>query len=307
MSMSEPTVSVLMATYNGADYLRPAIDSVLAQTYEALELIVVDDGSSDDTVAIVESYAMAEPDRVRLLHTSGREGPCRARNRALDLARGQLLCWLDQDDLWMETKVAEQVKLMADRPEVGLIYTYFDAFDSDSGATIPFDDSRRDIEGDVLAELFVIGCFIGSLTVMFRRAALDRRHLRLRESDFSIGDDYYLWLTIALDWPVAVIPRVLARYRRHAANESSRMATQTNVAAWRVNLLKEFLAEFPEARQRLGGRRQAGLAGHALLGVQYELAARRPIAALRLVAQALRWSPATVLRTRLGRRAVGGP
>jgi glycosyltransferase involved in cell wall biosynthesis len=302
--VSDPTVSVLMATYNGAQFLRPAIDSVLNQTYGALELIVVDDCSSDATVAIVEDYQRTDPDRIRLLRKTVREGPCRARNQALDLARGPLLCWLDQDDIWLPTKVAEQVGLMAARPEVGLVYTYFDAFDSAGGATIAWSDSRRDMEGDVLAELFVLGCFIGSLTVMFRHAALERRHVRLRERDFSLGDDYYLWLTIALDWQVARIPRVLARYRRHAGNESSRMTAQENTDAWRVNLLREFLDEFPEASARLGDRRGVGLAWHALRGAHFEVQARRPSRALLLALRAVGWSPGTVLRTRLGTRAV---
>ncbi len=276
--MSEPTVSVLMATYNGARFLPAAIDSVLGQTYDALELVVADDCSSDDSVAIVEDYRRADPDRVRLVQMPGREGPCRARNRALDLARGPLLCWLDQDDIWLPTKVAEQVQVMAACPDVGLVYSYFDAFDSESGATVVSGDSRRDIDGDALAALFVVGCFIGSITTMFRRSALERRHVRLRERDFSLGDDHYLWLTIALDWQIARIPRVLARYRRHAGNESSRMAAESNVAAWRVNLLREFLAEFPEAVPRLGAQRRVGLAWHSLLGAQYELQARRPAA-----------------------------
>jgi glycosyltransferase involved in cell wall biosynthesis len=292
-----------MATYNGSRFLREAIDSVLGQTHEELELIVADDCSTDDTVAILEGYVRAEPDRVRLVRSPAREGPCRARNHALEIARGPLLCWLDQDDIWLPTKVEEQVRLMADRPEVGLVYSYFDAFDSDSGATVFSGDSRRDLEGDVLTDLFVMGCFIGSLTAMFRRAALERRHVRLRERDFSIGDDYYLWLTIALDWEVARIPHVLARYRRHANNESARMAAASNVAAWRLDLLREFLAEFPEARRRLGERRREGLAWHALLAMQFELAAGRRAAALRLAARAFAWSPSTVVRTRLGTRA----
>jgi glycosyltransferase involved in cell wall biosynthesis len=300
--MTAPQVSILMATFNGGAYLRETIESVLGQSHDSLELIVVDDGSTDDTFGIVEEYARADT-RVRPSRAPRREGPCRVRNRALEVARGPLVCWLDQDDLWMADKLAAQVAVMERRPEVGLVYSYFDAFDSDSGATIPSGDSRLDIEGDVLADLFVRGCFIASLTAMFRREALDRRGVRLRERDFSIGDDYYLWLTIALDWQVARVPRVLARYRRHGANESARMAASMNVAAWRVDVLREFLAEFPEASTRLGAHRRAGLAWHSLLGLQFELGARRPAAALGHAARAVGWSPRTVVRTRFGTRA----
>src|SRR5262249_32647277 len=141
---------------------------------------------------IVASYAHRMPDRVRFVSKSVREGPCRARNDALMLARGSLVGWIDHDDLWMPMKIEEQVAVLDTHPEIGLVYSYFDAFDSDSAQAIPWPDGRRDFEGDVLAELLLIGCFIGSITAVFRREALDRRGGQLRHSDFSIGDDYYL-------------------------------------------------------------------------------------------------------------------
>jgi glycosyltransferase involved in cell wall biosynthesis len=259
--MTAPLVSVIMASYNAASFVGEAIDSVLGQSYEALELIVVDDCSSDGTAEIVAGYAKRHPDRLHWKPKRVREGPCRARNEALALARGPLVCWIDHDDLWMPTKVETQVRVFEARPDVGLVYAYFDAFNSSTGNVIPWPDGRRDVEGDVLADLLLIGCFIGSITTMFRRSAIDRRGGRLRERDFSIGDDYYLWLTIALDWKVARVPRVLARYRRHARNESMRAESQVDIGSWRARLTQEFLDEFPEAMRRL--RRRERCAGGA--------------------------------------------
>jgi glycosyltransferase involved in cell wall biosynthesis len=255
-----PVVSVIMASHNAGTFIEEAIDSVLGQTYERLELIVVDDRSTDGTAEIVAGYAEREPERVRAQLKQTTQGPCRARNDALSVARGELICWIDHDDVWLPTKVHEQVELLARKPDVGLVYTYFDAFDSDTGASIPWPDGRRDLEGDLLADLLVIGCFIGSITTMFRRQALDRRGGRLRERDFSIGDDYYLWLTIALDWRIERIARVLARYRRHAANESARVESQIDFPRWRAEFVQEFLDEFPEARARLDRRTRISLA-----------------------------------------------
>ena len=290
-----------MATYNGSPYLAAAIDSVLAQTYESFELIVVDDCSEDETALIVEDYAQRNPGRIHLVRKSIREGPCAARNDALAVSRGPLICWLDQDDLWMPAKLAEQVDVMAKRPDVGLVYTYFETFDSTTDAPIAAGDGQRDLEGDLLADLFRIGCFIASLTTMFRREALELRGGRLRDRDFSIGDDYYLWLTIALDWQIARIPRILARYRRHDVNESSRIAEASNVAAWRVALLREFLDEHPDARRRLGPARAPALAWHSLLAYQFERQHCRGLPAARQALRAVSYSPRTVLRTRLGR------
>jgi glycosyltransferase involved in cell wall biosynthesis len=265
-------VSVIMASYNAAGFIEEAVNSVLGQTHERLELIVVDDCSTDGTAEIVAGYAEREPERVRAQLKHIRQGPCRARNDALSVARGELICWIDHDDVWVPTKVREQVELLAHKPEVGLVYTYFEAFDSGTGASIPWPDGRRDLEGDLLADLLLIGCFIGSITTMFRREALDRRGGRLRERDFSIGDDYWLWLTIALDWRIERIPRVLARYRRHPANESARVESQIDFRRWRAAFVQEFLDAFPEAGPRLDRRNRISLALQLVRGACVELA-----------------------------------
>ena len=265
MSTDRPLVSVIMPTYQGAAFVGETIESVLAQTYGPIELVVVDDASTDGTPEIVARYG----ERVRLERGRERVGPTRRRNEALSLARGELIAWLDQDDLWLPEKTARQVEVMLARPEVGLVYTGYQAFDDETGETIPWRDRDSEAEGDVLVPLFVRGCFVGSLTALFRREVLTRRNLRLREKDFSFGDDYFLWLTLSLDWQVARIDEVLARYRRHRENESSRLA-DTNFHLKRVALLQEFLAEFPEAETRLGKWRRRGLATHYLKAAGFE-------------------------------------
>jgi glycosyltransferase involved in cell wall biosynthesis len=268
--MNEPLVSVLMPTYNGERYVAEAIESALAQTYDHLELVVVDDASSDGTAMIVEAYMRRHPNRIQFARKTGRRGPCKRRNDALDLAHGTLLAWLDQDDLWLPEKLERQVEVFEKNPDVGLVYTGYEAFNSETGAVI---DSWRDesIEavGDVLAPLFYEGCFIASVTAAFRRETLERRGVRLRDKDFSFGDDYYLWLTIALDWQVARVDDVLARYRRHTGNETRRVA-QTNFHLKRLELLDEFVAEFPEGRRRLGAWRRRGVRNHLLYAASFE-------------------------------------
>jgi glycosyltransferase involved in cell wall biosynthesis len=258
-----------MPTYNGARFIAETIESVLRQTYEPLELVAVDDSSEDATAQIVAGYAQRYPDRVRFEQKRDRRGPCRRRNDALDLAQGSLVAWLDQDDLWVPEKTERQVEVLQTRPEVGLVYAGYEAFDSDTGAPVPWRDRESEAEGDVLVPLFVRGCFVASLTALFRREVLTRRNLRLRETDFSFGDDYYLWLALSLDWQVARIDEVLARYRRHDENESARLAG-TNFHLRRIKLLREFTAEFPEARPRLGKWRRRGIARHFLSAAHFE-------------------------------------
>jgi glycosyltransferase involved in cell wall biosynthesis len=300
--MTPPLVSVIMASHNAEDFIREALDSVLAQSYEALEIIVIDDHSSDGTPEIVDSYSKQAPDRIRWTHKRVREGPCRARNDALAVARGPLVCWMDHDDIWMPTKVEQQVRLMEQRVDVGLVYSYFDAFDSATGEPLPWPDGRRDFEGDVLSDLLVIGCFIGSITTMFRREALDRRGGRLREKDFSIGDDYWLWLTISLDWQVLRIPQVLARYRRHPGNESAHVAAGLDFYRWRVSLLNDFLDAFPYSSQRLRKRDRVALAWLLVRAARLEATNRNLRQASREALRASRLDPAALGRSWLGTR-----
>jgi teichuronic acid biosynthesis glycosyltransferase TuaG len=264
-----PLVSVLMPTYNAAQFVGESIESILAQTYEPIELLVVDDCSSDETPEIVDEYARRYPERIRFRRSTERAGPCRRRNDALDLARGTLIAWLDHDDLWVPEKTAREVDVLLTHPEVGLVYSGYEAFDSETRETVAWRDRDSEAEGDVLVPLFVRGCFIGSLTVLFRREVLTRRNLRLRETDFSFGDDYFLWLVLSLDWQVARIDEVLAYYRRHPENESLRLG-ETNFHLRRIALLREFLAEYPEAQARLGEWRRRGFARHFLSAAFFE-------------------------------------
>jgi glycosyltransferase involved in cell wall biosynthesis len=269
MSADRSLVSVIMPTFNAAPFVAESIESVLAQTYDPIELVIVDDASADDTLQIVEEYAQRYSEQVRFRRGTERLGPCRRRNDALDLARGSLIGWLDHDDLWSREKTAKEVAVLQARPDVGLVYSGYEAFDSDTREPIPWRDRNSEAEGDVLVPLFVRGCFVASLTALFRREVLTRRHLRLRETDFSFGDDYYLWLVLSLDWKVARIDEVLAYYRRHGGNESERLG-ETNFHLRRVDLLRQFLDEFPEAIPRLGKWRRRGLARHYLSAAHFE-------------------------------------
>ncbi|MGC4059822.1 MAG: glycosyltransferase [Aquabacterium sp.] len=118
-------VSVIIGTYNGARYLRPTLDSVLAQTYAPLEVIVVDDGSKDDTWAVLQSYG----DRITAVRQPNGGIPM-ARNTGLNHARGEFIALMDHDDLCMPERIAVQVALMDQHPEVELCCTEFSAFNS---------------------------------------------------------------------------------------------------------------------------------------------------------------------------------
>ena len=130
MSEEQPLVSVIIPVYNGARYLRPALESVFAQTYHPFEVIVVDDGSTDDSGAIAQSFP-----EVRYIQQAN-QGVAAARNHGIDAARGEFFAFLDQDDLWTPEKLKLQMAHLLDNPELGYTLTQQKYF-LDPGGTLP--------------------------------------------------------------------------------------------------------------------------------------------------------------------------
>ncbi len=131
---------------------RDAAASILDQDYERLELIAIDDASDDATAEVLEQCAAeAPPGRMRVLRHSGRAGIAETRAHALDLARGEFISVLDSDDLWLPGKIRPQVELLEAEPDVGLAHAEFEAFDSETGARIPW-EREWDPTADQLTE-----------------------------------------------------------------------------------------------------------------------------------------------------------
>jgi glycosyltransferase involved in cell wall biosynthesis len=123
VTAQSPLVSCVVAVYNGERYLREALDSILAQTYRPLEVIVVDDGSTDGTAALAASYGAA----ITLLRQA-RGGHAAARNRGIEAARGDFVAFLDADDLWHAEKLTRQVERFRERPELEASVTLIQNF-----------------------------------------------------------------------------------------------------------------------------------------------------------------------------------
>ena len=165
---TSPKVSVLMAVCNGARFLREAVDSVLGQTLADLELIVVDDASTDDTPAILDSYG--DPRLVRL-RKERNVGPYRARNWALPRCRGQYIAPMDADDVSMPTRLEKQARYLDEHPEVVLVSANMEVTD-EAGRHLDQTDSAGDPEAIAWELLFYNR---GAGDVQARHAPEDRR------------------------------------------------------------------------------------------------------------------------------------
>jgi len=197
-----PLISVVIPTYNRADLLRETVESVLAQTYAPVEVIVVDDGSTDGTAALMQGYT----DRVVYIRQENRGGTA-ARNTGTRAAKGTYLNWLDHDDLMLPTKLERQVEVLETRPEVGLVHCGYYRIDKDGNV---LDRITGLPEGDVRRRL-VCGCFIWSGAPLVRRECIERMGL-FDESVWSSDAD--MWLRIALaGYRFGCVQDPLGKYR----------------------------------------------------------------------------------------------
>lgn len=227
MSAARPLVSVVTANYNGAAHLPAAIASVLGQTLDSLELIVVDDASSDDSAAIVRAAAERDP-RVRLIVQRANAGPGAARNAAIAAARGRYIAVFDSDDLMAPARLARLVG-RAEADQAGIVADNLMAFDDAApGPERAFLPERLFAQARWISLAEVIGSSrmysrtpgLGYLKPLINAAALKTAGVRYDET-LRIGEDYdFLTRLMAKGLRLRLEPAGLYRYRRHAASIS---------------------------------------------------------------------------------------
>jgi glycosyltransferase involved in cell wall biosynthesis len=210
------SVSLIIATFNHARFLGEALDSAIAQTLKGLEIVVVDDGSTDDTPAVLARYA----GRIRIVRQPNR-GLAAARNMGLATARGTYVGFLDADDVLMPTKLAEQAAVLDRAPAVG--WTYCDvlietvATGAVTRASERFGYSARMLEGWLFPEL-IHGNFIPAIAPLVRRTVLDAAGGF--DERLTALEDWDLWLRLSLISEARYSPVVLVRYRVHPGGMS---------------------------------------------------------------------------------------
>jgi glycosyltransferase involved in cell wall biosynthesis len=206
MTEERPLVSVIIPVYNGARYLRAALESVFAQTYRSFEVIVVDDGSLDDSGTIAQSF----PD-VRYIHQAN-QGVAAARNHGIEVARGEFFAFLDQDDLWTPEKFKLQMDHLLSHPEVGYTLTQQQFF-LEPGETLPA-WFRKELLSSVHT-----GWVLGTLVV--RRTAFEK--VGIFATGYSAASDGdWFFRAKAAGIPMAVVSELLLLKRIHGGNESAR-------------------------------------------------------------------------------------
>ncbi|PZR54337.1 glycosyltransferase family 2 protein [Xylanimonas oleitrophica] len=225
-------MSVVMPAYNSAGTLLDSAQSVLDQTFADLELVVVDDSSTDTTPNLLARLAGRDP-RVRVIRLEGRNGPARARNAALDVARGRYVAFCDADDLWLPEKLARQLAL-AEESGAPLVYSGYHRIDAGfTGGAAAFRPAGRVVRVPTTltrAELLRRNA-VGCLTAMYDR---DRTG-EVRMPDIPGAEDWALWLRILRGGGTAVgIDEPLALYRTAQPGSHSAQRWRAVQAVWRV-------------------------------------------------------------------------
>jgi glycosyltransferase involved in cell wall biosynthesis len=204
-------VTVIIPTYNRAHLIGKTIQSVFAQTYERWDIVVVDDGSTDETAQVVAQFS----DRVTYLQIPHSGLSAVARNVGIAHAQGEFVAFLDSDDLWLPTKLAVQVAAMKRNPQAGLVCTNAIQFsESPQGAERVFWCNDLPSSGKIFHRLYQ-GNFIVTSTVLVRRECFEIVGKFNEDLSLRTGQDYELWLRLAAHHDVICIPEVLARYRVH--------------------------------------------------------------------------------------------
>jgi glycosyltransferase involved in cell wall biosynthesis len=210
-----------MAVYNGERHLRATCESVLGQTYKAIEVIIVDDGSTDSTGEILEAF-QARDARVRLIRQENR-GVAAARNAAIAAASGEFIAPIDADDLWHPKKIERQVRRFQEcPPDTGMVYCWWAWIDAEGRV---LDRSPRwRMEGSVHRDLAQVN-FTGPTSLpLYRRSSVEAAggyDATLRAAGCQGCEDWDLALRIAERHPLAVVPAVLVSYRRRPDSMSA--------------------------------------------------------------------------------------
>jgi len=221
-------VSVIIPAYNAEKYIGEAINSVLSQMYTDFEVIVIDDGSTDETQARVKEFG-----ELVSYYYKQNNGPASARNFGVKKAKGEFIAFLDADDLWEPEKLEKQLNFLNRHPEIVLVCSAIYSFGTRSKTYYLL--STKTHQGNLFRSLF-LKSFIHTSSVIIKKKAIIEDVGGFKE-EYRWGEDYDLWLRIAKRFPIAYLGEPLVRIRSHEQNISkAKISLRQNA----IKIIKEY-------------------------------------------------------------------
>lgn len=210
-----PLVSVAVITYNQKEYLSECIDSILAQEYPNVQIVVADDGSSDGSQELLREYKEKYPEVFVLCLSQKNMGITYNSNLAHFTCTGKYIAWMGGDDVMLPMKLNKQVEFMENNADCTISYHNLDVFDSDTNTTLYFFNDKKSFEGDIRVVIRQ-GAFNGACSTMVRA---DKSPKYGFDEKIPVASDWLYWVdTLANGGEIMYIDLVLGRYRRHDSN-----------------------------------------------------------------------------------------
>jgi len=242
-------VSIIMNCYNGEQYLKEALESIIKQTYKNWELIFWDNQSTDKSASIFKSYTES---RFKYFYAPIHTGLGEARKKAIKKTTGKWIAFLDVDDMWLPDKLSEQIKIINryKHDNIGLVYgkTYFLEMKGKNKKYFIYQNSDRKLsEGHIVRDLLYKGNFIPFLTVIVNKKAYEE--VGRFSSSLKFSPDYYLYILIAEKYIVKAVKKRIAVYRLHSDNLTKKMR---DIAFYEeVKMLSLYVNDYPTIQKRI--------------------------------------------------------
>ena len=228
-----PEISVIMPVYNAENYLSETIESILNQTQSHFELIILNDKSTDNSLAIIQKY-LEKDSRIILIDKLQNIGPANLRNEGFSIAKGEFIALMDADDIALPTRFEKQIAVLKNNPEIGVCGTWFTFFGAKKNKVIRHSEHHEDIKIS-----FLHSCGIGNPTAMFRKEVLNGLEFN---NDFVPVEDYDLWSRLLPSTKFYNIQESLLNYRQHDSNISKTKISNVNqsIRRLKINQMSEF-------------------------------------------------------------------
>ena len=264
MSHMKPRVSIILPTYNRAHTIMEAISSILAQTYENYEVLVIDDGSEDNTKDLMSE--LSDP-RIRYVKSPVNRGVSFARNSGIRLAQGELLAFQDSDDEWMADKLKLQVEALDQwGEEYGLVYTRFFYIKEDGRLEWPPKEIPYHMQNGDIFQYMLLYNPVGGPTMMVRRECI--QSVGMFNTDIRAMEDYEFALRIAKHYKLIQVDKLLVKANNTPVSLSKQIIPHVLAGCVLLKLYKEEYVRYDVLERKISELRK--LAGRVLSEIQIE-------------------------------------